>query len=835
MLKTNLKLAFRNIFRNKLYTAINIVGLSVASAFCILVYMYVKSEYSFDRFHHDQAQLFRVEKSETADPVFDKKPVKSMFSFLMKDEEQRNMIATPTELAVDFKQNLPEIESAIRLGGIDGANVKVGSVTFKEKDNITYADADFFKVFNYPLTRGNASSVLATRNTVAISERLAEKYFGAANPVGKTLIFTDEDKMPPVTISGVFKNFPANSSFQYDLILPEETDPNYAGNLANGLGSSNKLLILKLKHGVDAAKFNAKLNLYAKGLYKPYNEKLKTEIPGYKVADPNFILRPFAEAHYNQSSGWPHFTDLKNIYQLVCLTIVILLIACLNYILLTLTSAVARSQDVGIRKTIGAGKMQIVFKYYVETQVLAFIAVVAGLLLAVVCIPFFNSLTGAVLSLSAFSFGSISLMLLALALILGLLAGIYPAMAMSGLKPLSIMKSFSAYKINPFLSKSLVVMQFTICIILVISALAINKQMHFVNSANLGFDKELVLRAENPYGWEESQKSRSFKERLTHYAETNPELAGMTGTSFLFGSHSANNFIINGERTMVQFLNVDYNYFSFNKIKIIAGRDFSRDIATDSSKTIIPDLEKSHKGSLARHTVIVNETLYNMLGKPELGVINRTMGGMIIGVCKDYHTDDLTKKIEPAYHTVNYGRLFSYYIRIRPGQPLPKVLDDIRSTWNQFTGSLPFTYAFEDEDVATSYNAYQRWMTTITTSCILAILIACLGLFGLSGLNTLNRTKEIGIRKVLGASVSNLFLLLNRGTLFIAAGSFVVAAPIAFYLVHQWLDNFAYRIKPDWGLFVTAGIIAMVTAIIAVSYHTVKAAIGNPVKSLRSE
>jgi len=835
MLKTNLKLAFRNIFRNKLYTAINIVGLSVASAFCILVYLYVKSEQSFDRFHYDQAQLFRVEKSEKPDPVFDKKPEKSLFSFLLKDEEQRNMLATPTELAIDFKQNLPEIESAIRLGSMGDANVKVGAVTFKEKENVTYADADFFKVFNYPLVSGTPSTVLAARNTAAISQRLAEKYFGNANPVGKTLIFTDEEKMPPVTISGVFKNFPVNSSFQYDLIVSMESDPNYAGNLATGLNSSNKLLVLKLKRGVDIAKFNVKLNRYAKSLYGPYNEKLKTEIPGYKIADPNFIPRPFADAHYNQSVGWPHFTDMKNIYQLACLTIVILLIACLNYILLTLTSAVSRSQDVGIRKTIGAGRKQIVFKYYVETQLLAFIAVIAGLLLAVIGMPFFNNLTGAVLSLSSFSFGSIAAMLFVLALILGLLAGIYPAVAMSGLKPLSIMKSFSAYKINPFLSKSLVVVQFTICVILVISALAINKQMHFVNSANLGFDKDLVLRAENPYGWNESQKAAAFKAQLAHYTETNPALAGMTATSFSFGSHSANNFVINGERTMVQFLNVDYDYFSFNKIKIVAGRDFSRDITSDSTKTIIPDLEKSHKGSLARHTVIVNETLYKILGKPELCVINRTMGGMIIGVCKDYHTDDFTKKIEPAYHTVNYGGLFSYYIRIKPGQSIPKVMVDLKSTWNQLTGNLPFSYAFIDEEVAKSYDAYQRWMTTITTSCILAIIIACLGLFGLSGLNTINRTKEIGIRKVLGASVSNLFLLLNRGTLIIATGSFIVAAPIAWYLVHQWLDNFAYRITPDWGLFITAGIIAMITAIAAVSYHTVRAAMSNPVNSLRSE
>jgi len=232
---------------------------------------------------------------------------------------------------------------------------------------------------------------------------------------------------------------------------------------------------------------------------------------------------------------------------------------------------------------------------------------------------------------------------------------------------------------------------------------------------------------------------------------------------------------------------------------------------------------------------VVNQTLYNMLGKPQLGVINRTMGGIIIGVCKDYHTDDLTKKIEPAYHTVNYGGINSYSVKINAKQSIPKVMANIKANWNQLTGNLPFNYTFMDEEVAKSYDAYLRWMTTITTSCILAIIIACLGLFGLSGLTTLNRTKEIGIRKILGASIGNLFLLLNRGTIVLAIGSFIIAAPIAFYLVHQWLDNFAYRIKLDWILFTTAGIIAMLTAIIAVSYHTIKAAAGNPVKSLRSE
>ena len=834
MLKTNLKLAFRNIFRNKLYTTINIIGLSVASAFCILVFLYVKSEHSFDRFHLDQDRLFRLETNDNSPANDADKPKKNFFSFMMKDAEQNNLLVTPPVLAIDLKRTFPEIESAVRLMGFYNPIVRVGNQSFREKDNVTYADEDFFKVFNYPLVVGNPLTALSANGRIVISERLAEKYFGKENPIGRTISVPNKNNSL-FTVGAVMKNFPVNSSFQYDIIVPLKSDPDYNERISTGLNTYSDPLFLKFKKGTDVANFKRKLDVFAKTYFNSGLETAQSRDPKNKIQETHVFLRPFADAHYNQSTPWNHYTDLKNIYQLVCLTVVILLIACLNYILLTLTSAVSRSQDVGIRKTIGADRKQIVFKYYIETQLLAFIAVIAGLLLAVICMPFFNNLTGAVLSLSAFSFGSIALMLSVLALALGLLAGIYPAVAMSGLKPLNIMRSFSAYKINPFLSKSLVVVQFTICVILVISALAINKQMHFVNSMDMGFRKDLVLRVENPYGWQDAQKAAALKNQLYNYTKTNPALLGMTGTSFSFGAHSTNNFFINGEKNMVQFLNVDYNYFSFNKIKIVTGRDFSKEIASDSAKIIIPDLEKSHKGSLARHTIIVNETLYNMLGKPELGIINRVMGGIIIGVCKDYHTDDLTKKIAPAYHTVNYGSLYSYYIRIKPGQRIPKVMDDIKATWNNLTGNLPFTYTFLDEDVAKSYEAYLRWMTTITTSCILAIIIACLGLFGLSGLNTINRTKEIGIRKVLGASVSNLFLLLNRGTLIIATGSFIVAAPVAWYLVHQWLDNFAYRITPDWGLFITAGIIAMITAIIAVSYHTVKAAISNPVKSLRSE
>jgi putative ABC transport system permease protein len=833
MLKNNLKLAFRNIFRNKLYTAINIIGLGVASAFCILVYLYVKNERSFDRFHQDQDRMFRVEQTNIFSSFSRVKPQKSFFSFLMKNEEQKNLIQTPTIFAVDLKRNFPEVENAVRIESLGDPIVRIENRSFKETRNAAYVDADFFKVFNFPLIQGNPATILAGHNQVVISERLAKKYFGNSNPVGKVLNITSDKLL--LTVSGVAKDFPVNSSFRYDIIVPIESNPYYQEALKQGTNSFNDLLIIRLQKGTDVFKFQKKLDAFSTTYFKSIAESMAKDNPKDKPEPFHVYLRPFADAHYNQGEGWGHYTDLKNIYQLVCLSFIILLIASLNYILLTLTSAVSRSQDVGVRKTIGAGRIQIILQYYTETQLLAFISVVAGFLLAVTCLPFFSSLTGADLQLTNFSYNEIILSLFVLAMLLGLIAGIYPALAMSGLKPLSIMRSFSTFRLNPVLSKCLVVVQFTICVILIISSMMINKQMRFINQTSMGFDKDQVVLIQNPYGWDDRENSNLIKDRLYHFVASAPYLDDMTTASFDFGAYNENGHMINGTRVPIQELNVDYNYFSFNKIPILKGRTFSRDIASDTAMLKLTKEQIIPKNSTARHNVVINETLYDLLRKPEIGQFNRELGGVIIGVCKDYHTDDLTKKIMPAYHKINPKYTGYYWIRIKAGQNIPRAMENIRSNWNKLSNNAAFSYTFLDEEVAKSYDAYLRWMSTITTSCFLAILIACLGLFGLSGITTINRTKEIGIRKILGASLSNLFLLLNRGTLLLALGSFIIAAPIAFYLIHQWLDNFAYRIKPDWILFVSAGVIAMLTAIVAVSYHTIKAAVANPVKSLRSE
>jgi putative ABC transport system permease protein len=836
MLKINFTLALRNIFRNKLYTAINIIGLGIASAFCILVYLYLKNEQSFDKFHNDVNRLYRVEESDISAKPQDAAKSKSFFSFLTKKDDQQNIVSTPPVLGPDLKQDFPEIENAIRFDGYYKPIIKVGSQNFQESEkNIVFIDADFFNVFNYPLLKGDPETVLSGHNQAVISERLAKKYFGNDDPIGKTVLIPGDTKPVPVTIVGLMKDFPANSSMQFDMVMPLKSMGGYEDKMKAGINSFNETLVIKLKSNTDVARFQQKLDGFAKNYFKTITEDAQKTNPETKIADTHIYLRPLADAHYSEGGAWEHYTNLKNIYQLSCLAVLILVIACFNYILLTLTNAVSKSQDVGVRKTIGAGRLQIIAQYYTQTQLLAFISVVAGFLLAVMIMPFFDRVTGAVISLNSFSFTDLTVLLIALGIVLGILAGIYPAYAMSGLKPLNIMRGFSAYKINPVLSKSLIVVQFGVCVVLVISSLIINKQMRFVSQTEMGFDTEQVVIIEKPYEYADKQHSESLQNELYHWVDTQPFMQGAISASFSFGGSNVNMHTLNGNKVPIDYMNADFDYFKFNKIPIVLGRDFSRDMASDSAAFQLTDAQKKPEGTKLRHNTIINQTLYNMLGKPALNVYNTTIGGVIIGVCKDYHNRDLTQSIRPAYHTVNRGGTWYYWLRIKPHQSIPAAMEKLKNEWNKITNNQPFNYSFMDDKVAQSYDAYLRWMTTITTSCVIAIILACLGLFGLSGLTTINRTKEIGIRKVLGASLSSLFILLNRGTLYLAAGAFIIAAPLAWYLANEWLQNFAYRIKPDWLLFSTAAIISVITALLAVSFHTLKAARANPVDSLRNE
>jgi len=831
------KIAIRNLLNKKVYSGINLLGLSIAAAFCMLVFMYMQQERSFDRFHKNSDRLYRLEATNMFS-FGDEKPKKRFFSFLIdKDNDVRNMLVHPYVLAGDIQTAFPEVEAVVRSQGAGNRVAWYNNESFKlGEKRVTYVEKNFFSVFDFPLIQGNAASVLNDKYNIVINQRTAKRLFGNDNAIGKTISFAKADTVL-YTVAGVAKDFPTNSSYDYDILMPLEAHPSHLENMADrSKNRFNYTAILLLKKNTDAQAFEKKLISFSKDYYANEIKEWQKDEKEKRLASFHLSIRSFADAHYNSAFPWGHYSNLENIYQLAALALIILLIACVNYVLLTLTNTVSRSQEVGIRKTLGAARKNIVIQFLVETQILVLLSVVAGIIICISALPYFNSLIGSSINIGKFSFGNFLLGAVCLFVVLGFTAGFYPALVMSGMKPLNMLRKFSSVKINPVLSKALVVVQYAACVLLIISSLVIARQMNYMNKMNLGFDKEQVMLVENPYEWDDPDRV-ALTPRFYQYAASEPAIENVTSSGSKFGwGFNMNGHLIDGKREMIFQVPVDFNYFEFLKIKPIKGRYFSRDMPTDSAKFEIPANKKVEGSSSVRTAIVVNESLYKLLGQPPLDEINGPMGARIIGVCDDYQFFNATQKVAPAYHMIGgkYGFSFTY-LKIRAGQDLPNVIDRIKTNWTKITGKQPFNFSFVDEEVKKGYESYSQWLKTVNAATILAVIIACFGLFGLSALYAVNRTKEVGIRKVMGASLSNIFMLLNKDVIKLALIAFIIAVPLAVYFMNSWLENFAYRIQLSWTFFLTAGSIGLLLAIIAVSYHSLKAAGANPIKSLRTE
>ncbi len=815
MLRSYFKVSIRNLLRNRVYSVINITGLAMGIAFCLLIYLYVQHERAFDCFHANVDRLYRLEATNLFNRA-EEPPQSGFLATLLHEEDKNNQLEQPMTLAGDLKANFPEIKQVLRFKNHWGETIRYRNQGYKE-DRVLFTDANFFQLFSFPLLQGNPGSALEARNNLVISENAARRYFGNEDPIGKTLEIVWE-KPALFTITGVAKDAPVQSSLQFDFVIPITALPYYQEDLAKGTNSSSVLTVIELAEGVSPESFNVRLNHFGKKYFKSLLKDINSS-----EADFNLTTRRFADGHYNISAPWGHYTSLRNIYQLVCLTAVILLIACLNYVLLTLTHTAARSQEVGLRKVIGARRRQIIGQFWIETQLIVGMAVIAGWGLAMVMLPYFNILIEGNIDVSLLRTDSILLALTVAAILVGGLSGLYPALFISGFKPLSIVKKHQTFRIKPALSRTLVVFQYAACITLLIASFVISRQMQFVNEKDLGFDKEQILAVKNQH-WGNPQKTALIRERLQAFAATEPGISFFASTGHTFGQgYNTNHYQIGDKKQGVTVLRVDYDYFTMLGLNITQGRNFSPAIQSDTSRK---------KGEKA---VVVNQTLFKMLGpEAKIGEFNSSIERKIIGVVKDYHFNSLTMPLGPAMHELDPKWASYYWFKLRPGSgqaTIPK----INRAWNTITDRDPFSYSFLNQEVAKLYDSQQRWLKIIRAATVFAILIACLGLFGLSGLNALNRTKEVGIRKIMGASVRQVWLLLNWETIRLTLIACTIAVPVAWYFMQQWLQAFAYRIALSWELFVLAGGLGLLTALIAVSYHSIKAALANPVKSLRSE
>jgi len=813
MLRNFIKIAWRNLIRNRTFSIINIIGLSFSVAFCLLLFFYIRKEQSYDTFSENKDRLFRFETTNIWGSS-DTKPSSHLFSFLTKDNDVENELVTPLIVGRDMKQNFSEVKSFTRYQDADNEMVRIDKKVFRVK-HVIYTDDNFFKTFSFRIIRGNPEALKVSVRNVVISENMARKYFGNTEAIGKTIRLAD-DSLHLFTVAAIAANAPDNSSIQYDIVFPLQADPDYEINIKERFNHSAHLLFIELHQGISAVAFSKKINNWAKTYFIPDAREYNKDFDFTKY---RWYLRPLPDCHYNISGSWGHYTDAKNIYQLGCLVIIILLIASLNYVLLAISNAAARSQEVGVRKVMGANRKSIIMQFWVETQIIVLISVMIGLVLTIVLLPLFDSIIGSDLHAKDISWKDVFPAILFLCLILGILAGYYPALVISRMKPVTILKSFRTFKINPNFSRILVVLQYTASVVLMMSAFIINRQMHFVKNKDLGFDKEQVLMISNPT-WDR-EFTRRIREQLQNFAKMKPyitEFSGMSGS--LQGANNTNGFVLNGEQKWRKQISVDYNYFEMLGIKFLQGRPFSRFISSDTSRKLNP--------------IIINETLFSMLGKKvKLGEYNKPLGGTIIGVVKDYHFESLSNKIEPEEHVLNSDFDMSFMFKIKSGH-VPEAISAFGEKWKTIT-DYPFEYSFLDEAISKMYEADNRWQKTIQASCFFAIFIACMGLFGLSAINAINRTKEIGIRKVLGASIKDIATTLSSGFMTMIIIAIIIATPLTYWIMTRWLEDFAYRIDISWWMFAAAGGIAFIIALATTSFQTIRAAVVNPVDSLRTE
>jgi putative ABC transport system permease protein len=799
--KNYFKTAFRNLARSKIYSVINIAGLSIGLACAMLIMLYVKDEVSFDRFHKDVNNIYRVVSKSN------------------QQGQEKEMSSTGFIQGPRFTKNVPGIQSFVRVQ--NGAeDIKKGTDVLSQ--SLLYVDSNFFSVFTFPLLSGNPETCLTEPHSIVLTEDAAKKYLGTTDAVGKIVMIKDDSTFIPYKVTAVAKHCPQNSSLQFDMLLPFKESVADANNSANWfLGSFlNTFIVLNDK---------ASLQNVEKQMQAFF---IKDATPTYEVLAKKFgfgadakigstyFLQPYLNIHL--STGLPADNGLSNAsnpmyaYLLSGIALFILLIACINFVNLTVARSVRRAKEVGIRKVIGGDRKQLILQFLGESFFLCTVAFVLAIVLVQTLLPLFNNLSNKALSLSYLFDAKMVAGYIILYIITGLLAGFYPAFVLSGYNPVQTLYSRFQIPGKTYLQKSLVVFQFTLASFLIIATFTIYAQFNFLTTQRLGYDDSNLILINTKDT--KHTEAATFKNELLK----NPDIAGVSAKNAGVEQGAARNAV----DSIIQFAyeTVDENYLPLLKIPLVAGRNFSTAFPADSTQSVIVN-ESFVKA--AQWKKPVGQTL-------KFSFDNNKMY-RVIGVVKDYHFASLIEKIRPQLFTMNNDNLYgTYYIRIKPNTATAS-LKWIQKTFKQFYPLSPYSYTFKNDDNRKQYAEVEKWKQIILFGAILTIFISCIGLFGLSVLSAEKRTKEIGIRKVLGASVQQIVETLLTDFIKLVIIALVIASPLVYIAANKWLQNYPYRILISWWLFASAGILVMLIALFTVSFQAIKAAIANPVKSLRSE
>ena len=796
MLYHNLKLAFRNLLRHKTFAFINILGLVIGLVSCIVIGLYAYNELSFDTFNSNYANIYRINKNTNE-----------------KGKQAQQDGITPAELAPATTREIPEVVAATRFRPWFNEMLVSYDTVHLKLDDVAYADASFLKMFNYPLVNGDKNTALSEPSTAVITESTAKKYFGNKNPIGKTLITLNNI---PVKITGVAKDVPNNSSLAFTMLISWATTEATANKdyffWMNSWTTNVAYTFVQLKSNADATKAGNKISALLHAHFPEKEFQYSTYLQPLKDIHLKSADILYAE-YFRTNSG-------KIISTLMIIACFILLIACFNFINLTTAGALGRAKETGIQKVLGAKKSQLIKKFLAESFVLCTIALLLALITVTIVLPLFDKLANTQLTSSLLLKPQILLSLIVLLLLLSFVAGFYPAIFLSRFKSADVFRNVIKAGKDSWLRKTLVTTQFALSVLLIIATIVVNKQMHYLSTKDLGFNKDqvVVLQLANT-GLEEKGKE------LMNALKQNPNILSVSSSNRVPGQTMNGYGIIPeghslDEHIMVSEMETDANFASTYGIQLTQGRYFSSQMPTDTTNSIV-----------------INEALANMLGwKNAVGKqleVYEARKGKVIGVMKDFNYASLREKVQPLAVILTNNPLY-LSVKIKAGS-IPSSLDYMQKTWKQFTNEYPFDYFFLDEQLNHFYSSDERLLYVLNIFAALAIFIACIGLFGLSIYTARQRTKEIGIRKVLGASVTQLTMLLSEEFILLVVIAIIIATPLAWLLTNKWLEDFAYRINISGWIFFIAGMIAILIALATVSVQAIKAAIANPVKSLRTE
>ncbi|GAB3799018.1 ABC transporter permease [Spirosoma humi] len=800
MIRNYLQIALRNLWRNKGFSSINIVGLAVGLASCLLLFTYITHELSYDDFQQKADRTVRVTMEYSMEGKVSKIP------------------QTGTKVVKEFGRQFPEIESGVRMINRDAVVLK-GDRQFSEK-RLVFADSAFFTLFSFPLVKGDPQTALAAPNLVVLSETTAGIYFGSANPVGKTLRINTGGSFRDYTVTGVVKDSPANSQIKYDLVASFLTLP---AAKSEEWFSSNYATYLLLHKPEDIARLQAKIP----GFMKTQFGKEDMSSGGYLT----YNLEPLRRVHlYSDVEGsFEPNGDLTYIYIFGSIALLILLIACVNYINLATSRAVERAQEVGVRKVMGAMRGQLFGQFIGESVIVTFLALVLAFLLAGLTLPLFNALSDRQFSVRIWFKPDNILLLLGIGLVVSLVAGSYPALVLARFEPVRVLKGHLRTTGAGQFRRALIVFQFAITAFLIISTLLVRNQLAFVQQKKLGYSKDHVLIL--PVDKQVNEKIAAIKSEFRQNADVQHVSLASESPVFVEGGYGMRSTTMAAnQRKMVAGVSIDEDYVPTMSLNLIAGSNLN---AADMDR-----VSRTDNDSLTRSRFILNEAAVKELGWTPQQAVGQRLDvsgrlGEVKGVVADFHFASMKQKIGPlVLFPQNGGETLLVKLS---GSRLPNTLQFMETKWRALIPDRPFAYEFMDAQFDKLYTAETRTERIFSVFAFLSIFLACLGLFGLSAYTTAQRTKEIGVRKVLGASVFSIIGLLSKDFLKLVLIALLVASPIAWYAMDQWLNGFAYKINIEWWVFALAGILAIGIALLTVSFQSVKAALMNPVKSLRSE